>query len=114
MRKAGLELGLPDYLVYRQPFPGPGLGIRIIGEVTAEKVRIVQDADYIYREEIAKAGLDRSIGQYFAALTNMRSVGVMGDERTYDYAVALRAVNTVDFMTAEAGQTFRLMSCRPS
>lgn len=102
VRKAGLELGLPDYLVYRQPFPGPGLGIRIIGEVTAEKVRIVQDADYIYREEIAKAGLDRSIGQYFAALTNMRSVGVMGDERTYDYAVALRAVNTVDFMTAEA------------
>ena len=102
VRKAGQELGLPDYLVYRQPFPGPGLGIRIIGEVTAEKVRIVQDADYIYREEIAKAGLDRSIGQYFAALTNMRSVGVMGDERTYDYAVALRAVNTVDFMTAEA------------
>lgn len=102
VRKAGLELGLPDYLVYRQPFPGPGLGIRIIGEVTAEKVRIVQDADYIYREEIAKAGLDKGIGQYFAALTNMRSVGVMGDERTYDYAVALRAVNTVDFMTAEA------------
>ena len=87
-----------------QPFPGPGLGIRIIGEVTAEKVRIVQDADAIYREEIAKAGLDRSIGQYFAALTNMRSVGVMGDERTYDYAVALRAVNTVDFMTAEAAE----------
>ena len=102
VRKAGLELGLPDYLVYRQPFPGPGLGIRIIGEVTAEKVRIVQDADYIYREDIAKAGLDKGIGQYFAALTNMRSVGVMGDERTYDYAVALRAVNTVDFMTAEA------------
>ena len=104
VRKVGLELGIPDYLVYRQPFPGPGLGIRIIGEVTAEKVRIVQDADYIYREEIAKAGLDRSIGQYFAALTNMRSVGVMGDERTYDYAVALRAVNTVDFMTAEAAE----------
>lgn len=102
VRKAGLELGLPDYLVYRQPFPGPGLGIRIIGEVTEEKVRIVQDADFIYREEIAKAGLDRGIGQYFAALTNMRSVGVMGDERTYDYAIALRAVNTVDFMTAEA------------
>ena len=79
-------------------------GIRIIGEVTADKVRIVQDADAIYREEIAKAGLDRSIGQYFAALTNMRSVGVMGDERTYDYAVALRAVNTVDFMTAEAAE----------
>ena len=104
VRKAGLELGLPDYLVYRQPFPGPGLGIRIIGEVTAEKVRIVQDADYIYREEIAKAGLDKGIGQYFAALTNMRSVGVMGDERTYDYAVAVRAVRTVDFMTAEAAE----------
>ncbi len=102
VRKAGLELGIPEKLVFRQPFPGPGLGIRIIGEVTAEKVRIVQDADAIYREEIANAGLDRSIGQYFAALTNMRSVGVMGDERTYDYAIALRAVNTVDFMTAEA------------
>jgi len=104
VRKAGLELGIPEKLVFRQPFPGPGLGIRIIGEVTAEKVRIVQDADAIYREEIAKAGLDRTIGQYFAALTNMRSVGVMGDERTYDYAVALRAVNTVDFMTAECAQ----------
>ncbi|MCD8221949.1 MAG: glutamine-hydrolyzing GMP synthase [Clostridiales bacterium] len=104
VRKAGLELGIPDYLVYRQPFPGPGLGIRIIGEVTAEKVKIVQEADAIYREEIANAGLDRSIGQYFAALTNMRSVGVMGDERTYDYAVALRAVNTIDFMTAEAAE----------
>ena len=104
VRKVGLELGIPEYLVFRQPFPGPGLGIRIIGEVTEEKVRIVQDADAIYREEIAKAGLDRTIGQYFAALTNMRSVGVMGDERTYDYAVALRAVNTIDFMTAEAAQ----------
>ena len=104
VRKVGLELGIPEYLVFRQPFPGPGLGIRIIGEVTEEKVRIVQDADAIYREEIAKAGLDRTIGQYFAALTNMRSVGVMGDERTYDYAVVLRAVNTVDFMTAEASQ----------
>ena len=104
VRKAGLELGIPEKLVFRQPFPGPGLGIRIIGEVTAEKVRIVQDADYIYREEIANAGLDRGIGQYFAALTNLRSVGVMGDERTYDYAVALRAVNTVDFMTAEAAE----------
>ena len=104
VRKAGLELGIPEYLVYRQPFPGPGLGIRIIGEVTADKVKIVQDADAIYREEIAKAGLDRSIGQYFAALTNMRSVGVMGDERTYDYAVALRAVNTIDFMTAESAE----------
>ncbi len=104
VRKAGLELGIPEKLVFRQPFPGPGLGIRIIGEVTAEKVRIVQDADAIYREEIARAGLDRSIGQYFVALTNMRSVGVMGDERTYDYAVALRAVNTVDFMTAECAE----------
>lgn len=104
VRKAGLELGIPEYLVYRQPFPGPGLGIRIIGEVTAEKVRIVQDADYIYREEIAKAGVDKNLGQYFAALTNMRSVGVMGDERTYDYAIALRAVNTSDFMTAEAAE----------
>lgn len=104
VRKAGLELGIPEHLVFRQPFPGPGLGIRIIGEVNAEKVKIVQDADAIYREEIAKAGLDKTIGQYFAALTNMRSVGVMGDERTYDYAVALRAVNTIDFMTAEAAQ----------
>ena len=104
VRKAGLELGIPDYLVFRQPFPGPGLGIRIIGEVTEEKVKIVQDADFIYREEIAKAGLDRDINQYFAALTNMRSVGVMGDFRTYDYAVALRAVTTSDFMTAEAAQ----------
>ena len=102
VRKVGLELGIPEYLVFRQPFPGPGLGIRIIGEVNAEKVKIVQDADAIYREEIANAGLDRSIGQYFAALTNMRSVGVMGDERTYDYAIALRAVTTSDFMTAES------------
>lgn len=104
VRKAGLELGIPKYLVFRQPFPGPGLGIRIIGEVTAEKVRIVQEADAIYREEIANAGIDQTLGQYFAALTNMRSVGVMGDERTYDYAVALRAVTTSDFMTAEAAQ----------
>lgn len=104
VRKAGLELGIPVKLVYRQPFPGPGLGIRIIGEVTPEKVRIVQDADAIYREEIAKAGVDQGLGQYFAAITNMRSVGVMGDERTYDYAIALRAVNTSDFMTAEAAQ----------
>jgi len=104
VRKAGLELGIPEYLVFRQPFPGPGLGVRIVGEITSEKVKIVQEADAIYREEIAKAGLDRSLGQYFAALTNMRSVGVMGDERTYDYAVALRAVNTIDFMTAEAAE----------
>lgn len=111
VRSAGLELGLPEYLVYRQPFPGPGLGVRIVGEVTAEKVKIVQDADAIYREEIAAAmdeglipkyGQPGTLGQYFAALTNMRSVGVMGDFRTYDYAVALRAVTTSDFMTAEA------------
>lgn len=101
VRKVGLELGIPEHLVFRQPFPGPGLGVRIVGEVTAEKVKIVQDADAIYRDEIAKAGLDTKPDQYFAALTNMRSVGVMGDERTYDYAVALRAVNTIDFMTAE-------------
>ena len=114
VRKVGLELGLPEYLVYRQPFPGPGLGIRIIGEVTAEKVRIVQDADAIYREEVDKAAAAYKAengkeapwmpNQYFAALTNMRSVGVMGDERTYDYAVAVRAVRTVDFMTAEAAE----------
>ncbi|MBO6299438.1 MAG: glutamine-hydrolyzing GMP synthase [Lachnospiraceae bacterium] len=133
VRKAGLELGIPEHLVFRQPFPGPGLGIRIIGEVTAEKVRIVQEADYIYREEIAKAAeewknehigerkasgstpdeiFDRARNfnpswmpdQYYAALTNLQSVGVMGDERTYDYAVTLRAVKTIDFMTAEAAQ----------
>lgn len=101
VRKAGLELGIPEKLVFRQPFPGPGLAIRIIGDITPEKIAILQEADYIYREEIAKAGLDRSIGQYFAVLTNLRSVGVMGDERTYDYTVALRAVTTTDFMTAE-------------
>lgn len=133
VRKAGLELGLPKKLVYRQPFPGPGLGVRIVGEITEDKVRIVQDADAIYREEIIKAveawrllpvGIEYALpgedeanfnlrhtedeeppwmpDQYFAALTDMRSVGVMGDERTYDYAVALRAVKTIDFMTAEA------------
>ena len=133
VRKAGLELGLPRELVYRQPFPGPGLGVRIVGEISAEKVRIVQEADAIYREEIANAaaawrklpviaeyalpGSEEAENvcyhsedenppwmpdQYFAALTNMRSVGVMGDERTYDYAIALRAVKTIDFMTAEA------------
>ena len=114
VRKAGLELGLPEYLVFRQPFPGPGLGIRIIGEVTAEKVRIVQGADYIYRSEVdaaAKAYKEEHgeeapwmPNQYFAALSNMRSVGVMGDERTYDYAVVVRAVRTIDFMTAEAAE----------
>lgn len=102
VRKVGLHLGIPEELVMRQPFPGPGLGIRIIGEVTPEKVQIVQEADAIYREEMDKAGMNKVASQYFAALTNMRSVGVMGDERTYDYAIALRAVSTVDFMTADA------------
>ena len=104
VRQAGRELGLPETLVSRQPFPGPGLGIRIIGEVTAQKVAIVQEADAIYREEISRAGVDKNLSQYFAALTNMRSVGVMGDGRTYDFAIALRAVLTDDFMTAEAAQ----------
>ena len=101
VRKVGLELGLPDYLVYRQPFPGPGLAIRVIGEITDDKLTILKNADYIFREEIAKAGLDKEINQYFAVLTNLKSVGVMGDERTYDYTVALRAVTNTDFMTAE-------------
>ncbi|WP_195543097.1 glutamine-hydrolyzing GMP synthase [Massiliimalia timonensis] len=100
-RRLGMELGLPDYLVWRQPFPGPGLAIRIIGQITPEKVAILQDADYIFREEIALAGLDRDIHQYFAVLTSMRSVGVMGDGRTYDYTLALRGVTTTDFMTAD-------------
>ena len=101
VRQAGRELGLPEYLVSRQPFPGPGLAIRIIGDVTAEKVALVQDADAIWREEVDKLPMNERSSQYFAALTNMRSVGVMGDERTYDYAIALRAVTTTDFMTAE-------------
>lgn len=101
VRQTGRELGLPEHLVARQPFPGPGLAIRIIGDVTAEKVAMVQEADAIFREEVAKLPADERPSQYFAALTNMRSVGVMGDERTYDYAIALRAVTTTDFMTAE-------------
>ena len=101
VRALGAELGLPDYLVWRQPFPGPGLGVRIIGEITREKIAVLQDADAIFREEVARFGLDRSISQYFAVLTSMRSVGVMGDERTYDYTLALRAVTTTDFMTAD-------------
>ena len=101
VRALGRELGLADVLVDRQPFPGPGLAIRIIGEITDEKLEILQDADYIFREEIAKAGLDKVINQYFAVLTGNRSVGVMGDGRTYDYTLALRAVETSDFMTAE-------------
>ena len=101
VRQLGRELGLPEYLVSRQPFPGPGLAIRVIGELTKEKLDTLRDADAVYREEIASAGLDREIGQYFAVLTNTRSVGVMGDGRTYDYTLALRAVNTSDFMTAD-------------
>ena len=101
VRQLGRELGLPEYLVMRQPFPGPGLAIRIIGDITKEKADILRDADAIYREEIANAGLDQSINQYFAVLTNTRSVGVMGDGRTYDYTLALRAVTTSDFMTAD-------------
>ena len=101
VRALGRELGLSDILVDRQPFPGPGLAIRIIGEITDEKLDILKDADFIFREEIAKAGLDKTVNQYFAVLTNNRSVGVMGDGRTYDYTLALRAVETSDFMTAE-------------
>ena len=101
VRQLGLELGLADYLVWRQPFPGPGLGIRVMGDITKEKLDILRNADAIYREEIANAGLDRSINQYFAVLTNTRTVGVMGDFRTYDYTLALRGVTTTDFMTAD-------------
>ncbi|HEY8420090.1 MAG TPA: glutamine-hydrolyzing GMP synthase [Clostridia bacterium] len=104
VRQLGLELGMPENLVYRQPFPGPGLGVRVIGEITKEKLDILREADAIFREEIAAAGLDRSINQYFAILTDMRSVGVRNEERTYDYVLALRAVNTTDFMTAKWAQ----------
>jgi GMP synthase (glutamine-hydrolysing) len=101
VRKAGLELGLPEQLVWRQPFPGPGLAVRIIGDITYDKLEILRDTDYILRDEIAAAGLERKINQYFTVLTNMKSVGVMGDERTYDYTLAIRAVTTTDFMTAD-------------
>ena len=101
VRQLGRELGLPEYLVMRQPFPGPGLGIRVIGEITREKLDMLRLADFIFRDEVARAGLSEGMSQYFAALTNMRSVGVMGDGRTYDYAVALRSVQTSDFMTAD-------------
>lgn len=101
VRQLGIELGLPEKFVWRQPFPGPGLAVRVIGEITEDKLEILRDADAIFREEIANAGLDRSINQYFAVITDMRSVGVMGDGRTYDYTLALRAVTTTDFMTAD-------------
>ena len=102
VRKLGTELGLPDELVWRQPFPGPGLAIRVLGDITEEKLAILRHSDAILREEIREAGLAEKIWQYFTVFTGMRSVGVMGDERTYDYAVALRAVTTTDFMTAES------------
>ncbi len=104
VRKAGLELGIDDDLVWRQPFPGPGLAIRVIGDITEEKLEILREADAIFREEVKNADLERSINQYFAVLTNIRSVGVMGDARTYDCAIALRAVSTTDFMTADFSQ----------
>ena len=100
VRKTGLELGIPKKLVDRQPFPGPGLGIRVIGDLTKEKLDLLREADYIFREEISHAGLEKELNQYFAVLTNIRSVGVMGDGRTYDYTIALRSVKTTDFMTA--------------
>ena len=101
VRKVGFELGLPRDVVMRQPFPGPGLAIRIIGDITREKLDILREADFVFRDEIAKAGLDSEIWQYFAVLTDMRSVGVMGDSRTYDHTVVLRAVTSVDGMTAD-------------
>ena len=101
LRTLGRELGLPEYLVMRQPFPGPGLAIRCLGDVTKEKLDILRLADFIFRDEVAKAHLESAMSQYFAVLTNMRSVGVQGDGRTYDYTLALRSVTTTDFMTAD-------------
>ncbi|EUJ37950.1 GMP synthase [Brochothrix thermosphacta DSM 20171 = FSL F6-1036] len=101
VRALGIELGMPEKLVWRQPFPGPGLGIRVLGEVTEDKLEIVRESDAILREEIAKAGLDREIWQYFTALPNVLSVGVMGDERTYDHTIVVRAVTSIDGMTGD-------------
>ena len=101
VREVGEKLGIPHELVWRQPFPGPGLAVRIIGEITKEKADLLREADAVFREEIAKAGIESEVSQYFAVLTDLRSVGVMGDARTYGYTVALRAVTTDDFMTAE-------------
>lgn len=101
VRYLGIELGLPEAMVWRQPFPGPGLSIRIIGDITEAKLAIVRESDAILREEIANAGLTKDIWQYFTVLTNIQSVGVMGDERTYDYTIAIRAVTSIDGMTAD-------------
>ncbi|MBQ2847823.1 MAG: GMP synthase (glutamine-hydrolyzing), partial [Clostridia bacterium] len=101
VREAGTTLGIPYELVWRQPFPGPGLAVRVIGEITKEKLDILREADAIFRDEISKAGLEKSVSQYFAVLTDSKTVGIMGDARTYGYTVALRAVTTDDFMTAE-------------
>ena len=101
VRALGRELKLPEYLVSRQPFPGPGLAIRVIGDITKEKLDILRKADWVFRDELHREGADKSLSQYFAVLTGMRSVGVMGDGRTYDYTLALRAVETSDFMTAD-------------
>ena len=104
VRAVGLELGIPYNLVWRQPFPGPGLAIRCIGEITPERLEILRESDAIFREEVMKAGLEKSVNQYFTVITNNRTVGVMGDARTYGYTVALRAVSTDDFMTADWAQ----------
>ncbi len=101
VRNVGRAIDIPEFLVSRQPFPGPGLAIRIIGDITRDKIKILQDADYIFREEVRNAGLDKEIWQYFAVLTNSKSVGVMGDERTYHYTIALRGVTSIDGMTAD-------------